>query len=353
MPGNINARDNMAKIPEPENSVGALIDKAHEMNREPPRPHMGCSLLGHKCDRWLWLSFRWAVQPQFTGRMLRLFRRGQNEEKTIVSDLRKIGVDVVNTGDDQSRVDFGSHVSGSIDGIIKSGVPEAPNKRHVLECKTHNLKSFNELEKNGVERAKPMHYIQMQVYMHGTGTDRALYFAVCKDDDRIYTERVRYNKELAERAIERGKRIALSDKMPEPISTDPSWYECKFCDAYDFCHGSKTTKHTNCRTCAHATAKSDGTWRCERFDADDIPLDFQRKGCNEHIIHPDLVPWELKESSTEDTVVYVINGKDVINGNPENGAYNSREILANPDACASGNDYVNAIRDEFDGRIVK
>ena len=260
------------KIPEPEHNIQSLIDKHHEAQAEPPRPHMGCSQLGHPCDRWLWLSFRWAVQPQFPGRILRLFRRGHMEEATIVSDLRAIGMDIRGTtGRNQARVDFGAHVSGSIDAIIESGVPEAPKKRHVAEFKTHSKKSFDALVKEGaVASVKPEHFIQMQLYMHGLEIDRALYVAVCKDDDRIYTERVRYEKDVAERYIRRGHYIALSDRMPPPISTDPSWYQCKFCDAHEFCHSTKTTKQVNCRTCAHSTAKEDSTWRCERHDADGI-----------------------------------------------------------------------------------
>ena len=122
------------KIPEPINSLSALIDKAHEDRQEPPRPHLGASLLGHPCDRWLWLSFRWSVIERFQGRILRLFRRGQNEEAQIVSDLRAIGINIVSTGGAQSRVDFGSHVSGSLDGVITHGVPEAPAKKHIAEC---------------------------------------------------------------------------------------------------------------------------------------------------------------------------------------------------------------------------
>lgn len=233
------------KIPEPEHSIQGLIDKHHEAQAEPPRPHMGCSQLGHPCDRWLWLSFRWAVQPQFPGRILRLFRRGQMEEATIVSDLRAIGLDVRGAGKQQARVDFGAHVSGSIDGIIESGVPEAPKKRHIAEFKTHSKKSFDDLVNAGaVASAKPEHFVQMQLYMHGTKIDRALYVAVCKDDDRIYTERVRYEQDVAERYIERGRRIALADRMPEPISTDPSWYQCKFCPAYGIvCHREQGVNH--------------------------------------------------------------------------------------------------------------
>ena len=322
------------KLPEPNHSIQSLIDRHHESKSEPPRPHMGASILGHPCDRWLWLSFRWAVQPKHPGRILRLFRRGQNEEATIVSDLRAIGMDVRSTGSAQSRVDFGCHVSGSLDAIIESGVPEAPKTRHIAEFKTHSKKSLDDLEKQGVEKSKPQHFVQMQVYMHGTGIERALYVAVCKDDDRIYTERVKYDPERAEKAIERGRRLALDDRMPPPISTDPSWYQCKFCDAHEFCHETKTTQHVNCRTCAHSTATQDSTWRCERHDADGIPVDFQREACESHVLHPDLVPWQRKDGLDDWTAIYVIEGHDVANGEPDAHIYTSREILANPKACA-------------------
>ena len=133
----------MTKIPEPNHTITNLVDKYHEAHQDKPRPHMGCSLLGHPCDRWLFLNFRWAVVERFSGRILRLFRRGQNEEQTVIRDLKSIGLVITHTGGEQSRVDFGSHVSGSLDGIVHSGVPEAPNKFHVLEIKTHSQKSYD------------------------------------------------------------------------------------------------------------------------------------------------------------------------------------------------------------------
>jgi len=339
------------QIPPPQNGLVTLIDKRHkEVAGRKPRPHMGASTLGHACDRWLWLSFRWAVQPKFPGRILRLFRRGQNEEATIISDLRAIGVDVRRVSA-QHKVDFGSHVSGSLDAIIDKGVPEAPKAKHVAEFKTHSKKSFDALVKDGVEKSKPEHFVQMQVYMHGTQIDRALYVAVCKDDDRIYTERVKYDKYVAEKAIRRGHYITQADTIPPPISTDPSWYQCKFCDAHGFCHWEKTTKHVNCRTCAHATAKPDSTWHCARWD-DVIPLDAQHTGCESHVLHPDLVPWERKDGPDEWTAIYMINGKEVANGQPANGVYSSREILANPSECADPGEQIAKLREEFDGRIV-
>lgn len=320
------------QIPELD-QIAALIDKYHEEQQGQPRPHLGASMLGHPCDRWLWLSFRWAVVEKFSGRMLRLFRRGQNEEQQIINDLRAIGLDVRTPSAGQSRVDFGFHVSGSIDARIEEGVPDAKKTPHITEFKTHSLKSFNEVKAKGVKEAKPMHWAQMQLYMLGTELNRALYVAVCKDDDRIYTERVRLDLPAAQKLVERGHRITQSDRMPEPISTNPTWYECKMCPAHDFCHKSKLTKEVNCRTCAHVSALPDSTWHCARWD-DLIPTEAQREGCESHVLHPDMVPWERRESPSEWQAVYVVKGKTLANGEPDANVYSSKELVANAAACA-------------------
>ena len=339
------------KLPQPHHSIPSLLDKHLESMQEPPRAHLGVSQVGHPCDRWVWLSFRWAVQPRYSGQMLRIFRRGKAEEATILSDLRSIGVEILDKPE-QAQVDFGCHVRGSLDAIILSGIPEAPQKLHVAEFKTHNLRSFNELEKKGVAESKPQHYAQMQLYMLGTRIDRALYLAVCKDDDRIYTQRIEFDREYAENKLARAKRLAMSSRMPEPISADPSWYQCKMCDAHEFCHETKTTKHVNCRTCAHVTPMKDSTWRCERHDADGIPVEFQRQGCESHVLHPDLVPWQRKDGLDQWTAVYVIEGRDVANGEGDSHVYTSKEILANPKMCSLGDEYVEKLRETFDARIV-
>jgi len=338
----------MTAIPEPENTIQKLIDAYHESQAEKPRQHLGCSQLGHHCDRYLWLSFRWAVIEPFPGRILRLFRRGQMEEKTLTADLRAIGIDV---RDSQQRVDFGKFVSGSVDGIAESGVPGAPKSRHVVEYKTHSLKSFNDLEEKGLEKSKPMHYVQLQLYMKGMVIDRGLYVAVCKDDDRIYTERVHYNAEVADKAVARGHRITMAERMPEPCSADATWYLCKWCPAHDFCFGSKTTKEVNCRTCAHSTPLETSEFGCALFENDPIPADFQYTGCESHCIHPDLVPWQRMDSPSDRIAVYLIDGKQVQNGDPDHNVFSSRELLNDAKACANADAFMLDCRDELGGRV--
>jgi len=339
----------MTKIPPPLNSIEALIDAHHAAVEDKPRAHLGCSGIGHPCDRWIWLSFRWAVREAFPGRIRRLFRRGQNEEAIVVADLKSIGIDIKQTGRQQRFVKLGSHVSGSIDGIIDHGVPEAMRTPHIAEFKTHSLKSFKDLEK-GVKASKPMHWAQMQAYMYATKIDRALYVAVCKDDDRLYTERVNYDKAEATRLVERAKRIALAERMPDPISTDPSWYQCKFCPANSFCHTRRLTEHVNCRTCARSTPEPDSTWSCARWDSKDIPTDFQHAGCDSHVLHPDLVPWPIKDSGIPDEAVYVINGVEVRNGEGDAFTFSSKELIAGGEACAAK--IVSEVKKEFPGAKV-
>jgi len=308
----------MTAIPIPINTTAALIDAHHQSKDQGARYHLGCSMLGHPCDRWLWLSFRWAVIEKFEGRMLRLFRRGHNEESTILADLVSIGVKIIST---QARVNFGSHVSGSVDAIIEN-LPEASKTRHLAEFKTHSRKSFDELGKGGVEKAKPMHFVQMQVYMLGLGLERAFYYSVCKDTDRIHTERIKFDEEIAKKFVDRGRRIASAERMPPPLSTDPTWFQCRFCAAHNFCHETKLTKEVNCRTCALSTAKSDSTWHCAKWDTI-IPNEAQKAGCASHVLHPDLVPWEMRDGE-EFGARYVIDDEVVLNG--EDGV-SSKELV--------------------------
>ena len=330
------------KLPTTINAIEAL----YESKTEKPRHHLGCSQIGHKCDRYLWYSFRWAVIEKFDGRMLRLFSEGHAFEPVIIKDLRAIGVDIRSS---QEHVHFGAHVSGSVDGIIYSGLPESPTKKHLAEFKTHSQKSFDSLVKDGVEKSKPLHYVQMQTYMLGLKIDRAFYIAKNKNTSELYTERIKLDEPLAQKAVDRAKRITLSERKPEPMTADSTWYECSYCPAKAMCHKNEPTKEVNCRTCAHSTPLDNSTWHCARWDSE-IPSDAQYAGCDSHVLHPDLVPYQMTDSPHEWSAIYIINGKQVVNG--ENG-YKSSEIVANPAECAEPSEFTKELRETMGARIIE
>ena len=333
------------KIPERDNSTINMVDDYYANKIDNHRPHMGASMIGHKCERYLWYSFRWVFKEKFEGRMLRLFDVGHDFEPKMIRDLRNIGVDIRST---QDRVDFGKHVSGSVDGIIYSGLIEAPKSKHVAEFKTHSDKSFKLLVTDGVEKSKPLHYVQMQTYMLGLEIDRAYYVAVNKNTSELYSERLELNKEVAQKYVTRAQRVAMQEGKPAPMTFDATWYECTYCPAKEMCHKAAPTKQVNCRTCAHSTPKEDSTWFCERWE-DTIPYDAQLTGCDSHVFHPEMVPYEFKPYEKDEwQAIYIINNKPVINGP---SGYYSTEIAANPNACAEPDAFIEDLRAITEAKI--
>lgn len=290
----------MAELPPTETATVAAIYEAYEAQRhEKDRPYLGMSGFGTECDRALFYGWRKAHPPEaLDGRRIRLFETGHLEEDRIVDNLRAAGimVDSVDpaTGRQWAVSNLGGHLRGHLDGQAMR-VPEAPNTRHVFEAKTHNEKSFKALLKDGVEASKPGHFAQMQFYMHHTGLTRALYVAVNKNDDAVYSERVRYDPLAATRLLLRAERVLRAEDPPPRLHEDPTAqaaYVCGWCPSRAVCHEGQFAR-VHCRTCLHATPVIDegdgGRWICERFGLD-LTFDEQMRGCEFHLFLPGLVP---------------------------------------------------------------
>ena len=346
----------MATIPQAYNSTIEAIYRKFETNHvESSRAHLGASMIGRECNRALWYGFRWATVPNFPGRVLRLFKRGHDEEDYFIRDLMSIGAQVwaVNplTGKQYGCTFHGGHFAGSCDGVAK-GLPESPNKAHLLEFKTHNHKSFALLKKQGVRESKPEHYAQMQVYMHGLGLERAMYMAVSKDTDEMYAERFKYNEEDALALVEKARTIIATDIPPPGISTRADFFKCKFCDHQDVCHRDELPQ-VNCRTCIHAHVDMDqGGWRC-LFHDKTISTDEQRLGCEKHLYNHHLVPHEMVDMDAPGNSVKYrkVDGVEFYNGQKTApGYYTSAEIKAAP--ALLGDPGADSLRAAFGGVFV-
>lgn len=282
---------------------------------ERERSYLGMSVLGDECEAKLWFAFRWAIEPeQFEGRMKRLFETGHIEEARIIADLSSIGVQIAEvdpaSGEQWFVSAVGGHVRGHTDGRIERGVIEAPRTPHLFENKTHNAKSFGELLRLGVKKAKPQHYGQMQGYMERMGLKRALYVAVEKDTDNFHVERVEFDAVFAAQLLAKGERIVTAETRPtrlhENLNSKAAW-KCHYCPAVGVCHRGAWARR-NCRTCLHATAllDGDGRWRCARHNRD-LSLEDQKGGCGAHLYLPDLVPGKQTDADPEaETVTYVM-----------------------------------------------
>jgi hypothetical protein len=344
----------MAKIPEPSKTTAKRIHWLYEQKKDEPRPHLGCSIIGHSCDRYIWLSWRWAFEPTFPGRVRRLFNTGHREEERIQSDLRELDIELY-TIDEESGKQISvsavnGHFAGSVDGIGR-GFIEAPKSWAVLECKTHNTKSFADLQKKGVATAKRQHYAQMQMYMGLLDLDRAIYIAQCKDDDELYSEWVHFDQESFDSYLARAERLIASAGLPDGISADPAWYECKWCDYQDFCHGDKVAL-PNCRTCSHATPVKDAAWQCE-IHREALTYAKQKEGCKEHIFIPKMIPYADAIDGGENYIEYQVKGTErTFINSPAPGHYLSRELHM-LDPSMPGDKTLNEMKDIFGAEVTE
>jgi hypothetical protein len=207
----------------------------------------------------------------------------------MITDLRNAGMEVHDVDPQTKRqfafADYGGHFSGSLDGCVR-GVPGAEKTWHVLEEKTHNDESFKKLKKDGVQISKPMHFVQIQMYMGWSGMTRALYFAVNKNTDELYSERLVFHARVFEDARDRALTILQSANPPPRLESD----NCVFCDHREACLiGHVPLVH--CRTCLHAHPVLEGDggrWVCGQ-DGHELRYEAQRVGCEHHLFVPALI----------------------------------------------------------------
>ena len=288
----------MPPLPPPNQPTVDAIYQWHERRqRSGGRGHLGASQIGAPCERALWYGFRWALKVKHAGRLLRLFETGQLAEQRFVAELRAAGIEVHELDETGAQFSVSScrgHFGGSMDGVAL-GLLEAPKTWHVLEFKTHSAKSFAALKKDGVEKSKPEHAAQMQVYMHLAGLERAFYLAVNKDTDELYSERLRHDEAAALRLIAKAERVIGAGEPPTRISEDASFYLCRWCAYSDICHGDGWADR-NCRTCLHSTTVDQGQWDCARWGKV-LTDQEQREGCGAHKFLPALVPGEQVDAN--------------------------------------------------------
>ena len=260
------------------------------------RSHLGASQIGKKCERALWLGWRWSYARSFRARILRLFNRGHQEEARFLAMLDMIGV-IFHQPEDgsQERIsDHGGHFGSALDGVLWN-VPDALGEWILGEFKTHNTKSFCDLVVKGVQISKPEHYAQIQTCMARRGIYKCLYMAVNKNDDDIYCEIVEHDSRTAESYLSRAARIIVARDAPKRISEDPSHFDCTLCDAKPRCHfPSSDDLVKSCRTCKFSVADiGTGTWSCEHLQRVLDKAD-QLAGCGAHDPIPALVERERR-----------------------------------------------------------
>lgn len=246
------------------------------------RKHLGASLIGHECERYLYNVFRWMKHEKFSGRMLRLFNRGHREEERFVEWLRGIGFQVweVDAEGNQFRVKAcHGHFGGSLDGVNQAPERYRINEPMLLEFKTMGTGAgFTALKAKGVAMCKPQHFAQMSTYGKFYGFKYALYMCINKNDDDIHVEIVELNWNVGEDLLRKAESVILAQTPPPRIAENEAFLSCKYCPFVGICHRGEAPER-NCRSCSFARPAENGEWYCGNHNAV-IPSEFIPNACD-------------------------------------------------------------------------
>lgn len=255
------------------------IDKAHsrlndELVTNEKRGYLGMSSIGNKCHRYLQFIHYGCLDSEFTERIARLFEDGHNAEPQLIEALKKIGIVVY--GEQQPVTGVTGFVLGHIDGIgaFEDGYDNFVGcDRFLLEFKTHNQKSFDELKKTpDLGKTKPIHLSQMISYMHELKLEKGLYVAKNKNTSEIHIRVIDYDADHYDDLRRKEVEVITADTLLPRIGNDNiTWFECKLCNAKDVCFGRKSISH-DCRNCQHVDIEQGGIWRCS--NSNERLLDF-------------------------------------------------------------------------------
>lgn len=295
-------KDQGATFRDLEKRILPTIEDAYRGEEEGNRSHLGASVLGEECARKLWYGFRWALEPKFDAKTLRLFNRGHLEEGRFVAMLMAADVNIVQQDEEghQFRISHADgHVGGSSDGHGKNVPPFHPETICLFEFKTHSEKSFLKLAgkewKNyfnpksqhykkftgeGVKKSKFIHYVQMQLYMGKMGLGCGVYMAVNKNTDHIYAELLQFDQATYDQFLDRGEKIVQIETPPPRVSESPGAFACIFCDFRQICHFNADPL-ANCRTCKYSKPIENAEWWC-RYHKRKLSKEEQRAGCPDY-----------------------------------------------------------------------
>lgn len=254
------------------------------------RTHLGASLIGRSCSRYLWYVFRWVLKEPFSGQQQRLFNRGHKEEARFIEWLQGIGFKLWFEDESQPRGEDGQfpqyrisdvmgHFGGSLDGIglfpERYGITEPV----LVEFKTSGDTPFQKL-KQGMPLAKPEHFAQTSTYGYKYNFRYVLYLNINKNTDHIHIEIAQLNHNLGRQMVAKAERIILSQTPPPKLSEQATFKDCTYCAMKGICHQGAIPER-NCRSCRFAVPTNDKQWGCTGYNSI-IPKDVIPVGCHNY-----------------------------------------------------------------------
>lgn len=215
--------------------INALLDAAAlTEQREEQRTYLGASAIGSECLRKV--QFDWKVESNHPARTKRIFARGHMFEEITVKAFAQAGFRIERgtpaTGFSVANDTFKGHA----DGIIVAG-PSVHELTYpcLFEHKCLGSSGWKKLERDGLRKAYPQYYDQVQLYMAylNLTENPALFTAVNSDNCEILHLAVPFDAKAAQAASDRAVlviRATQAGEILDRISSKPDDWRCKMCN---------------------------------------------------------------------------------------------------------------------------
>lgn len=213
----------------------SLLAKRAKQER---RRYVGASAIGGECERAI--QFEYAQAPResdFDAATLRRFDQGHMGEELARAWFVDAGFQLVQrnqrTGQRYRWVQLGDEVSGEPDGVFIGG-PPAIAYPAMWEHKYVGAKTFREIEKQGLKKARHGYWMQCQVNMAylGLAENPTVFTVTCGDDGQQLHLLIDYDAEGAQMTSDKAVRIVKSTQagelLPRPFK-DKTHFICRGC----------------------------------------------------------------------------------------------------------------------------
>lgn len=221
-------------------AINAALDHAAlTEQKEERRTYLGASGIGSECLRKV--QYDWQCDSTHPARTKRIFSRGHMFEEITVKAMAGAGFRMERhtpaTGFSAASDTFKGHC----DGIILAG-PEINGLKYpcLWEHKAIGASGWRKLEKDGIQKAYPQYYAQVQIYMAYLGLDEnpALFTAVNSDNCEILHLAVPFDAEAAQSWSDRAVTVIKATQAGEllqRITDKPTDWRCKMCSHKERC----------------------------------------------------------------------------------------------------------------------
>lgn len=215
-------------------------DARYRAERADRKPTLSLSGIGD-CSRKLWAGLHGIESEPMSGHLLATFAMGDAVERLVIELLNRADYQI-HRRQERVVIDFGDELlaTGRLDGVFIIEHGKFSQEDAVLEIKSANREQFEKCEALGYDAWRPTYGDTLHAYMGASKLDVAVAVVFCKDNSRIYAEKIRFDAKRYERLCAKAEAVLRAERpVPRPEKANGQYSEyCKFCPVSEWCYSS-------------------------------------------------------------------------------------------------------------------